>query len=170
MSQQLPPQHGSSPAGSSSGFTYHPPPPTPGGSAGSTTQGDYYTQQVQQQQQQRRRPLGGGGGGPVQPPSITTIFLRAQAGSPLSQTPITGPGAGQSSAGNTPFPFCSATPMPMTPGALHPGVQAQMEPYNPRQWTQRQLSGSQMVLAGRSNATPLPSSTREVTGMEGMFY
>ena len=39
-----------------------------------------------------------------------------------------------------------------------------MEPYNPQQW-RGQVSGSQMVFQQRANAGP--SSTREVTGMEG---
>lgn len=39
-----------------------------------------------------------------------------------------------------------------------------MEPYNPQQW-RGQASGTQMVFQQRGNAGP--SSTREVTGMEG---
>lgn len=132
------------------------PPPTPG-SAGSVP-GDFYLQ--------RRRAL------PSQPPAITTSFVRAQ-GSPLSQTPVTA----VSTAGiGTAFSYSPSTPRalnPRHPVALNPGSPAiatrssnpAMEPYNPRQWNQRQVSGSQMVFGRSSNAAP---STREATGMEGM--
>ncbi|KAK5116879.1 hypothetical protein LTR85_009139 [Meristemomyces frigidus] len=130
------------------------PPPTPG-SAGSVP-GDFYSQ--------RRRAV------PAQPPALTTNFLRAQ-GSPLSQTPIT---AVSTAGTGTPFPYRPSTPRalnPRTSGGLNPGSPAiptrspnpAMEPYNPRQWNQRQMSGSQMVFGRASNAS---GSTREATGME----
>lgn len=137
-----------------------PDPPTTARSAANTPD-EFYAQQ----QQHRHRQITG------QPHSITTTFLRSQGSSPLSQTHVSEPaGSGQSSAGNTPYPFSPNTPVPMTPSALHPQscslpLRSPMEPYNPRQWTQtRQVSGSQMVF-GRSGTHA--SSTREATGMEG---
>lgn len=116
---------------------------------------------------QRRRPA------PAQPASIRTNFLRTHGiGASSSHTP-----ASVTSGHSTPFPYSPVTPValnPRTPGALNVAPQATspgtpgiaMEPYNPRQWTQRQVSGTQRVFQRAQNVS---TSTREATGMEGML-
>ncbi|KAK5174238.1 uncharacterized protein LTR77_001318 [Saxophila tyrrhenica] len=98
-----------------------------------------------------------------QPPAITTNIARA-LGAPLSAHTLAPP---------APHPFSPATPSalnPHSPGGLGPNstVSARtMEPYNPRQWSNRggQVSGTQMLFQQRSSN--VPPSTRDVSGMEG---
>ncbi|KAF2770549.1 hypothetical protein EJ03DRAFT_373659 [Teratosphaeria nubilosa] len=99
-------------------------------------------------------------GAPAQPHSIVTV----QGFSPLSQTPITPELVLLSSAASTAY---TGNPAQMITNArsLQPQQQA-MEPYNPRQWSGRQISRSQMAFGRSGNAAAGPSSTREVTGME----
>jgi len=113
---------------------------------------------------QRRRP----GSAQPQPPSIRTNFLRTHGVGSSSQPQAYGvPGHG------TPFPYSPITPVahdPRTPNALisqaaSPGTPSTaMEPYNPRQWSQRQVSGAQRVYQRAANPS---ASTRDATGMEG---
>ena len=101
-----------------------------------------------------------------QRPPIATNIVRTLGGS--SQTPATatgyGPGTPFSISPNTPSHFHSRSPGSLAPppSTVSPRT-AGMEPYDPRQWNRRQVSGSQMVFQSRS------SSTREATGMEGTF-
>lgn len=118
--------------------------------------------------QQSSRPVSS-----AQLPSITTAFLgrqgpiTSQASTPVSTTHLS-PGV---------FPYAPATPSalnPRTPGGLVPPSPAvnsprspAMEPYNPRQWSSRgHVSGSQMVFQQRQSTGP--TSTNQVTGMEGV--
>jgi hypothetical protein len=142
-------------------YSSFPPPPPPQDSPTSGTSG-----------QPRSRPIS------RLLPSITTSFSPGgQAGSlPQSQaaTPVHGPHLS---------PGLSVSYGPATPSTLNPQTTSNfprsiphsqptpgssprtMEPYNPRQWTRSQVSGSQMVFQQRQST--MPASTHNVTGMEG---
>ncbi|EME45322.1 hypothetical protein DOTSEDRAFT_71149 [Dothistroma septosporum NZE10] len=102
-------------------------------------------------------------------PSLPTAFLGPQgAHSFQASTPVSGsrlspgifpyapgrPGClGVETPGRLALPLPPATPR--SPG---------MEPYNPRQWTRGQVSGSHMVLQQRHST--MPASTAQFTGQE----
>lgn len=139
-------------------YEYPPPPPQRSPGAHAPTGGSFTD----------RRPV------PIQPPSITTNIARTLGGT--GQTPISastwGTGGSHSLSPNTTAPY-----VPRSPSALaqqvaqssSPSVSPRvstMEPYNPRQWSNRaQVSGAQMVFQQRANAAP--PDTRDITGMEG---
>ena len=140
-----------------------PPPPPPRSPAVHAATGASFPHQW-------RRPVSG-----HQPPSITTNLVRTFAGT--AQTPASGATLG------APTPFSAYSPStpvaldPRTSSALvPPGSQPAsqvvsprspaMEPYNPRQWSNRgQVSGTQMVFQQR--ASVVPRTTQNATGMEG---
>lgn len=96
-------------------------------------------------------------------PSISTTFL-SPAG-PYSATPTSGTQHQQQQQQQQHIPY--------TPSALNPTRSTApqtpvMEPYNPRQWSNRgQVSGSQMVFQQRQGNMPV--STGQMTGMEGVL-
>lgn len=113
--------------------------------------------------------------GPVmserQRPSIATNLVRT-LGNP-SQTPVSSSSYGPA----TPWTLTPGTPSPLnprTPSALAPPSAVSprtttMEPYDPRQWSNRgQVSGTQMVFQNRGSAAF--TGTREATGMEGLLH
>lgn len=105
-------------------------------------------------------------------PSITTTFLSPQgACSSQASTSVSGT---RLSPGR--FPYAPGTPgglNPQIPGGLAPlqppatPRSPSMEPYNPRQWSRGQVSGSQMVFQQRHST--MLASTAQLTGQEGMF-
>ena len=113
---------------------------------------------------------------PTQPPAITTNIARSLA--VPSQTPTTASTLGPAGG---PLAYSPHLYSPNTPNSLNPsprtlvpsGSQSTsprtsvMEPYNPRQWTNRQaVSGSQMVFQQQLGSV---QTTRDATGMEGML-
>lgn len=163
MSQQYdyskpPPPPSPRPGGSSPGARSVPSPPASAEAAGLAT-GSVHGQ--------RSRPVS------AHLPAITTAFL-AEQGAFASQilTPVSGTQSYLSPhflhSSRTPSGL-NPNPQSQSPGALatSPGAPT-MEPYNPRQWSNRgQVSGSQMVFQQR-HAT-VPASTAQITGMEGSY-
>ena len=135
-------------------YEYPPPPPQRSPGAHAPSGGSFPD----------RRPV------PVQPPSITTNIARTLAGpgqTPISATTL-GPSGQYSLSPNTPATYSPRSPSGLAQ-QLSPSTSPRtstMEPYNPRQWSNRgQVSGAQMVFQQRASAAP--PSTRNVTGMEG---
>lgn len=107
---------------------------------------------------------------PGRPLSITTNIARTLA--VPSQTPSTA--TALSPSGPRPYhphpysPNTSSSLNPSPRSVVQPGSQGAsprpsiMESYNPRQWNQRQVSGSQMIFNQRGSVT-----MREASGMEG---
>lgn len=156
------------------GCSLPPPPPSPRALAGTSSQaGGTVSSQAGVPDNasggvypQRSRPVS------TYLPSISTSFLNVQgAGPSQASTPV-------SAARTLPVGhnlYSPATPSAVnrrTPGGLAapppPGSSTRvpaMEPYNPRQWSRNQVSGSQMVFQQRQSI--MPASTSQITGMEG---
>lgn len=150
-----------------------PPPRAPAtgaafGSGSGSGSGSLASRYVPEEVPARRRLL------PTAVPAITTDLLTTQGH--VSQTPISATvlstGALHPYTPGTPVAFQSRSPSALAQQASTPRTPT-MEPYNPRQWSNRgTVSGTQMVFqqrggtAGPSSAAP---STMQSTGMEGMF-